>query len=431
LRHRERLLLFFISIVFFTYVACEKEPTNIGMIILPEGEEIQLIKDSVSSISNQTFRDSLNYSYNIPYGFIGSIQDPIFGLTKTDLVSQFLLSRFNVNFPEVENIIELSLVLGIHNNYYYGDTTSIIGLNVYELETSISEDNILNLQKYETLLGNYSGKISGDIDSIKIPMDFTWAEKFRIISQTEHMDSILQSNTNFINYFKGIFIESEEPQGSEPGATFRINLDSDDNYIYMKYNESVPIVENGDTTSYVDSIMDYRLIIGGAASRGTIYHRDYSNVQIDSTITNDTAIFLQGIGGFYGQINFGDLPEFYNDSVTINDAELVLNISQGTYDISDFRVPVEIQVLAIDDNRVLLPVEDYYFQNYGAEYFDDSTQSYRFNITRFIQSEVKKAGENTSLIFRIADRSAYANRGVFYTGDNGQETKIYITYSKF
>jgi len=146
-------------------VSCKDEPARITGDVLPDGEKIQgLNYDAYTLDTRNTARESVRTS-DATYGIIGAFNDPEFGQTKADFLTDFsigkqvlfsvehliiepdtvivndtVLYKFNNTDIELNDVWKVdSLVLNLQYqfNNWYGDMLSEQNVKIYELITPL------------------------------------------------------------------------------------------------------------------------------------------------------------------------------------------------------------------------------------------------------------------------------------------------------
>ena len=149
----------------------------------------------------------------------------------------------------------------------------------------------------------------------------------------------------------------------------------------------------------------------------------------DSTEGQDV-LFLQTMGGVRSKIAFPDLIPFLDSNqLIINKAELILPVQ---YFASDAYVPSSelFLVRTLEDGGISF-IPDYN-DDRGGNYVE-STSSYTFNITRYLNQMIAGSFENLPLTIVSNGNAVTANRVVF-NGPNSmlkEKPKLIITYSKY
>src|SRR5690606_11810306 len=141
----------------------------------------------------------------------GVFNDPVFGLSKSSIYSQFTLSTTDLRFPD--GAVMDSMVLQLVYDDYYGKPNQTLGLKVYELTESISADEsyyntssvsagsapIGNISFIPDLTDTISDDSTGYEPRVRIKLDQAFADK--IFNQAPFSD-----NDEFVEFFKGFHI---------------------------------------------------------------------------------------------------------------------------------------------------------------------------------------------------------------------------------
>ena len=157
--------LFLIGLLSLSY-ACKDEPARMTGDVLPDGEMINgLIYEGYMPDTRNTMRESILTS-DATYGIIGAFDDPEFGQTKADFLSDFSIgakvqffvdvvkvvgndtiygkdyefNKFNNNVDTIADVWKVdSLVLNLQYlfNNWYGDMLSKQNVKIYELTTAL------------------------------------------------------------------------------------------------------------------------------------------------------------------------------------------------------------------------------------------------------------------------------------------------------
>ncbi len=422
---------------------CE-ERSDFGMEILPKEDLITIknivIKDDVSSF---TFREDSIRTDEAANSLLGSFYDPVFGITNIDFATQFRLQFFPGYGTEPQAD---SIKLFLYYRVIYGDTVTAQKFRVYELDSPLDVDAEYNQHvdlksmASDQLLGEieYIPKVRQDSTTkdtfyqlITIPLDISLAEK---LVNADSLDMI--NNDVFLEYFKGLYIESE--QMTADGGTILslealpvVNTDFQGSALVLYYsNEKVRELAAGDTSI----VMPF--VISKFSARVNSIEHDYSDTafgdDINTQSATDTLIYIQATGGLKSKILIANL-ESWKDSVNtaINKAELIFQIDTVASDIHNFAPPRQLLFTVIDSTGAeYLPI-DYVFNPafYGGYLWNDYT--YRFNITQHLQEIIKGSIGNFGFFLTPAYKNNEANRVVIKGSNSEPGIKLIITYSKY
>ena len=208
-------LLILFALVLVALAGCE-EQSSIGVEVLPDGDLID-IRNTIQQTRSYTFSEDSIRTDESRNSLLGSFTDSLFGNTTIDFATQFRL----FGFPDFRyNAKADSISLYLYYRIIYGDTITKQTFKVYELESSLDPDAIYNQDvdlksmAYDKILAEHEYVPRVRLDSttrdtfyqlIKIPLDISLAEK---LISADSMDMI--NNDVFLDYFKGLLIESEK-----------------------------------------------------------------------------------------------------------------------------------------------------------------------------------------------------------------------------
>lgn len=433
------LIVFFV--LFLILSGCEKE-SSIGIDILPDGDLIDIrskvIKEDISAF---TFTENLIRTDESSKSLLGSFTDSLFGNTTIGFATQFRL----YDFPEFGTNAEAdSIKLYIYYRLIYGDTITPQKFRVYELESPIDadanyfQDVNLKAMASDQLLGEVEYIPRVRIDSltadtfyqlITIPLDLSLAEK--LITA----DSIQMINNDvFLDYFKGLYVESEKTDG-QGGTILSLEAASSSTFqgsaLVLYYNnDEINEIAESDTSL----VMPY--VISQFSARVNNIAHDYSTApfyeNLNLEVVQDSLIYVQATGGLKSKITIEDLSSWRDSSnIAINKAELIFQVDTVASQIHQFFPPRQLLFTVIDKDGVeFLPI-DYVFSPtfYGGGLRSDYT--YHFNITQHLQQIIEGQADNFGFYLTPAQKNNEAKRVVLKGSTSETGIKLVISYSKF
>ncbi len=435
----------FLIVLFALIIAlsgCE-EQSDFGIEILPKEDLITVknivIKDDISAF---IFREDSIRTDEAANSLLGSFHDPVFGITNINFATQFRLQSFPGygEDPQAD-----SIKLYLYYRIIYGDTVTAQKFKVYELESSLDVDAEYN--QHVDLKSMANSQLLGEIEYvpvvkqdsvtldtfyqlITIPLDISLAEKLISADSTDMIN-----NDDFLEYFKGLYIETEQVSGV--GGTI-LSLDASSNDVFqgsalvLYYNNQ----EIRDLAINGDSSIVMPFVISKFSARVNSIEHDYSDTpfvdDINTQSTKDTLIYIQATGGLKSNILIANL-ETWKDSVNIaiNKAELIFEVDTIASDIHNFAPPTQLLFTVIDSTGAeYLPI-DYVFSPtfYGGYLWNDYT--YRFNITQHLQEIIRGSIGNFGFFLTPAHKNNQANRVVIKGSNSAVGVKLIITYSKY
>jgi len=435
-----------LAIIILTITSCEKE-NNLGIEVLPKEDLITvksvILKDDISSF---TFNEDLIETDEPTRSLLGSLNESTFGVSEINFAAQFRLQFF----PDFGgNPVADSVKLILRYRIVYGDTITPQTFRVFELESPLdidadyTQDVDLKSMASDFLLGEiqYIPQITTDSletqlyqQIIRIPLDISLAEKI------VHADSSqLINNEVFLEFFKGLYIETEK-QSNEGCTILSLDALTSDNIlgsglvVYYKNDTLRSIIEEDE--SVVDSSFFMPILISENSARVNSIIHDYSGTpfeeNLNSELVEDSLIYVQATGGLRSRILIDDLTT-WKDSINtaINKAELIFQIDTIASDIHNFAPPTQLLFTIVDeDGKEFLPI-DYVFSPdyYGGGLRSDYT--YHFNITQHLQEIINDTSDNYGFFLTPANKNNEARRVVLKGGKSETGIKLVITYSKF
>jgi hypothetical protein len=420
-----------ISLCIGIFTSCNKNE-EIGINVQPEGDILGVsFISSIPILAHTVLEDSVRSDETV-YNLVGSYMDPVFGLTTAGCYTQFRLTTSNVDFGL--NPVCDSIVLSLLYKSYYGDTSSYLTLNVYEIADDFYLDNTYysnqKLGVFKNNLANITFKPnfvdSVTVDSasyaphLRIKLKKTLGDK--IIAASSSSD--LADNSSFLKFFKGLYISTNSVSSS--GAIIYFNLLSSLSKITLYYHS-----DNG--------LFNYSMVIDDYCARYNYFDHYYSSADVlfknqingDTTLGNDF-LYLQAMAGTKIKFKFPDITSLNSlGRIAVNKAELVMKVDETNIDT--YPPPANLTLVLINTDGSLSFLPDY---NYGSAYFggiyNSTNKEYRFNIGKYIQDVLQRGYINDNGLFLVVSgASIYANRAVIL-GNNSAENnfRLEITYTK-
>ncbi len=425
--------------------ACN-ETSDLGMDLLPSSDLID-VKNLVekSSFSAFTYSEDSIRTDEPSKSLLGSFYDPEFGLTTINFATQFRL----FDFPDYgANAVADSVKLFLYYRHVYGDTVTPQTFRVYELESPLDIDAAyrqdINLQAYSSdfLLGEkiYTPVVRLDSASqdtfyqlITIPIDISLGEKL-----VNAPDSAMADNDEFLEYFKGLMIESEA-RTSTGGSILTLETV----YSSTWQGSALVVYYNNDSNRNAatpDTLLNPYLISPFSARVNSIDH-DYSGTAFFDDLNMDTGedslIYVQTMGGLKSKIYIDQLSSWRDSAaVEINKAELIFQIDTLASEVDKYPPPSRLLYTYInEDGQENLPA-DYWFSfdvdpGFYGGFLDTTNYTYRFNITQHLQQIVEGTVPNNGFFLTTARKNSEANRVVLKGSTSETGIRLVITYSKY
>jgi hypothetical protein len=438
--YKNRILLL-LAVLAIAFTSCE-EYSSIGVEVLPGGDLIaiynRMIKDDISAY---TFTDDSMRTDEASNSLLCSFNDSLFGVTTIDFATQFRLLDYPKYGPKAKPD---SLRLYLYYRVFYGDIRTKQKLSVYELESSIDPDKSyyqdvdLKSLAYDKLLGKIEFNPKVKLDSltkdtfyqlINIPLDMSLGNKLFNASADD-----LASNDAFLEYFKGLYVESAKIN-NRGGAILSLEALSSGSFsgsalVLFYHNDSIK------TKAGKDSALIMPFIISKYSARVNRFVHDYTKAPFYSNLnkqTNaDSLIYVQATGGLKSSIRIDNLTSWQDSTNTaINKAELIFTIDTLASQVRKYPPPTQLLFTVVDSTGVeVLPI-DYGFSPtlYGGTL--NKNYTYKFLVTQQLQAVIDGKAKNLGFYLTPALKNNQANRVVLKGSKSKVGIKLSVTYSRY
>lgn len=424
--------------------SCSKHPETIGNNLQPTDSHIGIYRtDTIQFDAYSVFVDSVRTDESSANLF-GSMYDPVFGTTTAGFYTQFRLSTNGQDFGETPQLDSLVLVL-VYSGYY-GDTTTLQNMHVFELQQDIYQDSgyysSTNLAVETVDYANYAFYprpntqyvLNDDtlVAMIRIPLSNISTELGeRLLNATEEQ---LESTDSFKEFFKGLYVVAEPV--STNGCISYFNLTNASSLMSIYYSN-----ETGDS-------LRYDFYISSTEARINQYeHNGYQNassefqaqVQNNDTALGRQAFYVQSMGGIRTFLRFPYFSRMQeeiggNNYVVLNDAKLIFT---GADQNNDLSAPNKLSLIVSKGDGTYTTLPDYSEgESYYGGTYDSASNSVQFRITEYLQSIISSGveAENHGLYLSINGASYNAERWVINgleaeVADTLKSTRLEIIYS--
>nr|WP_319998080.1 DUF4270 domain-containing protein [uncultured Draconibacterium sp.] len=432
-------------------VACNSEKNDLGLGMLPAEDLMNVRNISVSDkIASYTFNENGIVANKGTTNLLGTLNDSVFGKTTANYAAQFRLTSFpdfGTN-PEVD-----SVRLYLYYRNVYGDTVTTQHIKVYEMETYLNpdaeytQDIDLKSMASDIPLAEFDYTPKVELDSatqdtnfqlLTIPLKDALGEK---LVSADSLDMI--SNDVFLQYFKGLLLESADvsgggslttlytvPAGNFPGAMLYIYYNNDENKDLKDEEKPDTLFMRYNVTKFSACVSEFKHDYTGAPFLGSLDQEDEES----------DLIYVQPTGGLKSRITIADL-ESWKDSTNmgINKAEIIFHVDTVASDIHNYPPPGQLLFTFVaPDGEEYRPTDYFFNPAYYGGVLDTSDYTYRFNITQHMQQIIDypdPADEdnyvgNQGFYLTTGRRADMANRVVLKGAKQGG-VDMRITYSKF
>ncbi|QIL39711.1 DUF4270 domain-containing protein [Pedobacter sp. HDW13] len=440
----------------FLFASC-KNPDSVGLDVDPSTAITGTLV--TSEVRSETIAEPAANTQSLTRYPLGYMVDPVFGTTKSSVAMTVTPSSLSYDFGTSPVLDSAILVLRIDTttNKFYGDTTSSqYSIDVYQLTNKVTTYKSSDVQAHNAqLLGNVKKKlypntpfkvtdvVTGKTDTLKtvkaqirIPLDKAFIQS-QILSLPTTGTS---TNAKFVDYFKGLYAEVNKNTSTGVGGVAFINLNN--SYLQLVYKKT-------SSTSGIDTVSVNFPVSTTSAAAATIVH-DYTGTNVDTQLKNPptsspspyTVTYTQGLAGVKTKISFPLLDAFTGTygKVVVNKAELVVDLSAGTY-AYPFTPIQRLSLYRWDIANQPTTTPDYSSTSPGVigGYYDSLKNRYIFIVTNYVQGLIDKTVKDYGTFiaptgldaFQVVPTAITAERSVLgATTNTTNKVKLNIYYTK-
>ena len=422
------LLQPFIVIIGFAVLVFSgcKDADEIGLDALPNGDQLGTAFSDTATINTKILLEDSLIGDELSSQLLGSIKDPVFGLSTASIFSQINLG----GTPAFgTNPIADSIVLILSYNGYYGDTSEMQTATVYKLTedmhvdstyytsrtftydpTSIGSQTFLPAPNSKVILAsNTTDTLSAQL---RIKLDNSVATDILAQSST-----VFTSNDTWLNYFKGLYIAASPVTNSGKGAISSFSF----------FSSVVRLYFHNDTIS-----KNYSFPLSNA--RLNSFTHDYTGTSIQNQLmsgVSDSLAYVQGNAGVKTKISLPFLKHFTDSgSIVVNRAELKITAQNSATLL--FPVPTSLLLTTLSNTGTNIFPIDYYESTgyYGGAYYS-TNRTYTFNIARQVQRILDGVNNSTDFYIVVAGAGVIPNGVTIGSGTNQDyRLKLSLYYTK-
>ena len=419
------------------FASCKKQPQQIGESLQPNSSNIQVAFSGNQDIVAEVQRVDSISTKSASLSLVGNLNDPHFGNSNISFYTQIGLTSNSLQWED--GATTDSIVMQVLYSGYYGDTLTPLTLKIHEVTQDMAGDSAVYYSNTSYEVGeewaNYTftprprtktfinGADTIGYNILQIPVNVALGDKL--------MQSDFASNTDFMNYFKGLRFSCEPAAGT--GSICYFNLLNTKSYLRIYYH-------NDYDTTFCDFNISDKYI------RFNHFEHDYSVAQAP-IIFNDTAteyLYAQSTAGVRTRLVFPNLAQWakeLNTNVLVNEAKLILTgandlINGVVNDTAIFKQPAQLVVVkANEDGSYGILPDQLVGTNYFGGYYDSKTNQVWFRISEYVQDLILAGpdAENYGLYIYTYAGAYNATRWIFH-GPNSPideyKIKLELIYSR-
>jgi hypothetical protein len=428
--------LFLITALLFT--TCKSDYNELGLDIQPPNDKLNVFStDTTTVLAYSQIFDSVK-SDETSVSMLGSILDPVFGSTTASIYTQFRLSESAYDFGTTP--IPDSLILSLKYDGFYGDSTAVMTIKVYELAGQIQIDSQYyssqSIAVTETLLGqktfspDFSGKVIVGEDTLDphFRIDLNSLTSTLAVKLLNAPADSMADNASFLNYFYGLYLTAEPANSG--GLIIYYDLLSSLSKMTLYYHNTIndslefDYVINSNCARFGNFTHDYSL--GDPSFKAQVIDKD--------TMLGKNICYVQALGGVKTFVRFPYIKNYYsNGNIAVNEARLFLSAYEPDAELDVATTLVLVKRDA--DSGYSITNDQMEGAGYFGGYYDKSNQGYWFRITSTIQELMRSSDPDYGLEVYVSGGAVNAQR-VLLSGTSPQlpiapedRMKLIITYT--
>ena len=402
-------------LVVFSFIACDKDFETIGSDIIGEpGFNANLYDDAEIVAHNNDLAPV--QTNNLPVYLLGVYNDPVFGSQTASILTQLQLASASPDFgeePVLDSVVlsvpyfyseveteeeaeegaaveyELDSVYGnspiklsiIESDYYLNDydpETDFQGRQKYFSNLEPTLKNHLKNVLYETenfvpsadAVIEYGENSDGEEDTLNLPPRMRIALPNQFF-QEKILDkagtSVLSSNSNFRNYFRGIYLEAEAV--NDEGTLMLLDIANPEAGITLYYTSKIPdgadTDDDGDTDELVEAQGSYQLNFG--PNKVNTFEQEVPEFDSENLYLKGgegSMAIIELFGGVDSDANgvSDELESIRESDWLINEANLTFYVNQQ--EMAGLNEPERLYLYDLENNRMLV---DYVLDQAGQQ----------------------------------------------------------------
>lgn len=390
-----------------------------------------------TALSVTVVRDTFFRSDRSLYGIVGSLWDPVFGLTTASLYTNFRLNQVYVGgVGPVDHVDSVILCLPYTGARFYGSVSKFRGLQtfrVYELADSLDfKPQGSRGYPYDTSLTLKPGllaeitlvprvydsvRVAGVMEPPQLRLRLSEAFGWRLLTENP---TALSDDQLFRQFFKGLYIQASPAPGVGYGGFLFLNVPSPSSYLRVYFN---------DTSVFELGIRESNVWVNQFVHNFSVSELAFQNQEFVAT----AQAYLMPMGGCRLKIKWS-LPKVLQGEtpVAVSRAELIMPVDKSRQ--GNRPLPQTLGLVRIKEDGSLAPLDDAAGQPVVLGVLDPAQKQYVFNLTNHFIRVRKGELPNDPLLLDYTEFKASRADAVIFTGPalfpalQAPRLRIYYSY---
>lgn len=388
--------------------SCQEDSSFLGYDLLDNSDSLASTIDTLSVSLSNVEADSV-VALNSIATVVGNYNDPLFGNSSASTILQFGMFSFNDTFKLDSTATAIKAEMTLYRYFSFNKPKESLKINVYMVSTRIYDtvsyaSNIDPTKLISTKIGS----------KILLPTDSIFEIELPDVASLFKAKDLVINNMNFVNKFKGVYLEAEKVGANGDICTF----DREQSKLDLSYTSKLSKSKT-DTTKIITLVTNINRSQPYSGMANVNYYKHSANQHL----ANDSVLYISGLAGYRVKASFPTLKTIMNDKkIFINKAELIVQADTSL-------------------NTIFPYSNEFNMYRYGTTYYEPTRDFYkkvllnrenlelRFDIMNQIQDYI--SGKNSSPDFYIQpfnnDRRLTQTR---LLNKYGKKAKLRILYSR-
>lgn len=376
----------FLVLCVFVIQSCKKDDQTIGLNLHPEGDALNLSRDTIIPTASLFKTDSIRTD-ELAESYIGNYTDDQFGQCNTEFYCQLELPGSNFNLGDPDYLVLDSVVLSLKTTGNILGSLEGMDISVFALDELLYNDSLYYSNRSTTYhstdlvkagenfleVTNASVINRGDsvFDELRIPLDDKLGKMFLSLDE-----SVAETDETFQEFFNGLAIVSTTPSGAIVG----IDPNSGFSALNLYYKDL-----SGDE---IDTL-EVAFQLDNNSAYYNKFTRDYTtSVFGDFETSMDVAdkVYVQGVDGIMAKLDLSTFPveKIGDENLGVGTAKLILPVTKFVNNTSELPFILFLSSGTRPDSLKILSDEISSFFIDG--YYDSEEEAYIFDCPWHIQN---------------------------------------------
>ncbi len=395
------------------FAGCDDDPATLGFDILPSEDLITAeVKIEFPEVTNVISERIISQGpTESSFAILGYFNDPRFGSTKADFVTEVSLVEDRAAFKADKNYAIDSLVLTFSYSYlnWVGDSLARHNVKIYELNSKLNPLDVfysntsMEGRFYQQVIGEKTWYAYDNVADAKWKTK-GYLHKTSIKLRDEVANKILNFSTKDLahrdslkNVFHGFYVTLDDSSNPEKfNSLLKINLRETSSNLTLYYHEKIIDAVTGEY--YGKESFSYTFPINKESRMYNRFNHDHTG-KITFGSPSTPFLFVQGMAGSYVKFDFSDKITAWKNTLE------QINTSQEKYCISSIELVFEADTFTKEHHALYMPkLSDLYIfekDETGKLVIPKFTDSFGNQVNAFIRPGASYNAQTNQFVFKM------------------------------